>query len=66
MYEDFRNHHTLEDKGSAPLYAAAAFEGSAMHDLPADWSALCAVVILLGLKHDFDADHLATWPPWTA
>ena len=30
-----------------------------MHDLPADWTALCAVVLLLGLKHGFDADHLA-------
>ena len=31
-----------------------------MHDLPTDWSALCAIVFLLGLKHGFDADHLAT------
>jgi high-affinity nickel-transport protein len=31
-----------------------------MHDLPADWSALAAIVFLLGLKHGFDADHLAT------
>jgi nickel/cobalt transporter (NiCoT) family protein len=31
-----------------------------MHDLPADWGALCALVVLLGLKHGFDADHLAT------
>jgi high-affinity nickel-transport protein len=31
-----------------------------MHDLPTDWSALCALVFLLGLKHGFDADHLAT------
>jgi high-affinity nickel-transport protein len=30
-----------------------------MHELPADWTALCAVVLLLGLKHGFDADHLA-------
>ena len=30
-----------------------------MHDLPANWSALCAVVLLLGLRHGFDADHLA-------
>lgn len=30
-----------------------------MHDLPADWSALAALVFLLGLKHGFDADHLA-------
>lgn len=28
--------------------------------LPSDWSALAAVVLLLGLKHGFDADHLAT------
>ena len=31
-----------------------------MHDLPSDWSALCALVFLLGLRHGFDADHLAT------
>jgi high-affinity nickel-transport protein len=31
-----------------------------MHDLPADWSALCALVFLLGMRHGFDADHLAT------
>jgi high-affinity nickel-transport protein len=30
-----------------------------MHDLPATWSALCALVFLLGLRHGFDADHLA-------
>lgn len=31
-----------------------------MHQLPTEWSALCALVFLLGLKHGFDADHLAT------
>lgn len=31
-----------------------------MHDLPTDWSALCALVFLLGMRHGFDADHLAT------
>lgn len=31
-----------------------------MHDLPTDWTALCAVVFLLGMRHGFDADHLAT------
>jgi nickel/cobalt transporter (NiCoT) family protein len=31
-----------------------------MPELPADWSTLCALVFLLGLKHGFDADHLAT------
>jgi high-affinity nickel-transport protein len=30
-----------------------------MPTLPTAWSALCAVVLLLGLKHGFDADHLA-------
>jgi len=30
-----------------------------MHDLPADWGALCALVFLLGMRHGFDADHLA-------
>ncbi len=29
-------------------------------DLPRDWSALCALVFVLGMKHGFDADHLAT------
>ncbi len=33
---------------------------TAMHDLPTDWSALCALVFLLGMRHGFDADHLAT------
>lgn len=31
-----------------------------MRDLPTEWTALCALVSLLGLKHGFDADHLAT------
>lgn len=31
-----------------------------MHPLPTEWSALAALVFLLGLKHGFDADHLAT------
>lgn len=30
-----------------------------MIDLPTDWTALCAVVFLLGMRHGFDADHLA-------
>jgi high-affinity nickel-transport protein len=30
-----------------------------MPDLPADWTALCALVFVLGLKHALDADHLA-------
>ena len=29
-------------------------------NLPTEWTALCALVFLLGLKHGFDADHLAT------
>lgn len=31
-----------------------------MNNLPTDWSALCALVFLLGMRHGFDADHLAT------
>lgn len=31
-----------------------------MADLPADWGALCALALVLGLKHGLDADHLAT------
>ena len=31
-----------------------------MNQLPTEWTALCALVFLLGLKHGFDADHLAT------
>jgi len=30
-----------------------------VHDLPTEWTALAALVFLLGLKHGFDADHLA-------
>ena len=30
-----------------------------MPDLPTSWTALCAVVLLLGMRHGFDADHLA-------
>jgi nickel/cobalt transporter (NiCoT) family protein len=29
-------------------------------DLPRDWSALCLLVFVLGMRHGFDADHLAT------
>jgi high-affinity nickel-transport protein len=32
----------------------------AMDALPATWTALCALAYVLGLKHGFDADHLAT------
>lgn len=28
--------------------------------LPADWGMLCLVVFMLGMRHGFDADHLAT------
>lgn len=31
-----------------------------MHDLSTDWGTLCALVFLLGMRHGFDADHLAT------
>lgn len=31
-----------------------------MPDLPTDWITLCGLVFVLGLKHGFDADHLAT------
>jgi len=30
-----------------------------MSDLPGDWTALCALVFVLGLKHGLDPDHLA-------
>jgi high-affinity nickel-transport protein len=30
-----------------------------VHELPTEWTALAALVFLLGLKHGFDADHLA-------
>jgi len=30
-----------------------------MHQLPTEWTALCVLVFLFGLKHGFDADHLA-------
>jgi high-affinity nickel-transport protein len=31
-----------------------------MNVLPADWTSLAAIVLLFGVKHGFDADHLAT------
>ena len=31
-----------------------------MDDLPATWTALCVLAFGLGMKHGFDADHLAT------
>ncbi len=31
-----------------------------MESLPHDWFALCVLIFVLGLKHGFDADHLAT------
>ncbi|MDQ6621539.1 MAG: nickel transporter [Pseudomonadota bacterium] len=31
-----------------------------LHELPASWAGLCAVALLLGLRHGLDADHLAT------
>jgi high-affinity nickel-transport protein len=31
-----------------------------MEQMPDNWFALCALVLLLGLRHGFDADHLAT------
>jgi high-affinity nickel-transport protein len=31
-----------------------------MDALPTDWNSLAAVVFLLGMRHGFDADHLAT------
>jgi len=36
------------------------YDRTPMDSLPTSWSALAAVVFLLGLKHGFDADHLAT------
>jgi len=31
-----------------------------MLDMPSDWTALLVLVFVLGIKHGFDADHLAT------
>src|SRR5512139_3556389 len=31
-----------------------------MDALPATWTALCALALVLGARHGFDADHLAT------
>lgn len=31
-----------------------------MHELPTEWTALALLVFVLGVKHGFDADHLAT------
>ena len=30
-----------------------------MNELPSQWTALCLLVFMLGLRHGFDADHLA-------
>lgn len=30
-----------------------------MHELPSQWTGLCLLVFLLGVRHGFDADHLA-------
>jgi len=45
---------------SGLLWAGTAHGQQAMDSLPQDWTALCLLVFLLGLKHGFDADHLAT------
>ena len=31
-----------------------------MDELPATWTGLCALAYVLGARHGFDADHLAT------
>jgi high-affinity nickel-transport protein len=31
-----------------------------MHELPATWTALCVTAVVLGARHGFDADHLAS------
>ena len=31
-----------------------------MDQLPATWTALCVTALVLGARHGFDADHLAT------
>ncbi len=31
-----------------------------MDELPATWTALCMLAFVLGARHGFDADHLAT------
>jgi high-affinity nickel-transport protein len=40
--------------------ARLAGRGYAMDQLPATWTALCLLAFVLGLRHGFDADHLAT------
>ena len=30
-----------------------------MNAMPQDWSALCVLALLLGMRHGLDADHLA-------
>lgn len=41
-------------------YSYVAVTEADMTDLPTEWTALAALVVLLGIKHGFDADHLAT------
>jgi len=35
-------------------------KSTSMDQLPATWTALCVTVFALGMRHGFDADHLAT------
>jgi high-affinity nickel-transport protein len=61
-YDLNRNRHTgVPTLAGAVDAPHAAKERSSMDaSLPQEWSALCALVFVLGLKHGFDADHLAT------
>ena len=40
--------------------AALPIEWTGMDDFPTAWAALCGFAFLLGARHGFDADHLAT------
>ncbi len=40
--------------------ARLAGDDDAMDQLPATWTALCLLAFVLGTRHGFDADHLAT------
>jgi high-affinity nickel-transport protein len=52
------NRHTVAVAGRTAR--PFTFAGCSMDQLPTTWAALCALAFVLGAKHGFDADHLAT------
>lgn len=55
-----RGGRKMGDIRHTPNWVVALNRPTAMDALPATWTALCGLAFVLGLKHGFDADHLAT------